>query len=91
MTITFVIFSENFPYFRAEDDRWKNSVRHNLSMNPHFRLVTDTKQLNIFVQSELLTLIQCAAGREPNPSTGQVTSGSWHQRPRERARGAMTG
>ena len=20
-----------------EDDRWKNSVRHNLSMNPHFR------------------------------------------------------
>ena len=28
---------ENYPYFKAEDDRWKNSVRHNLSMNPHFR------------------------------------------------------
>ena len=26
-----------YPYFKAEDDRWKNSVRHNLSMNPHFR------------------------------------------------------
>ena len=28
---------EKYPYFKAEDDRWKNSVRHNLSMNPHFR------------------------------------------------------
>ena len=45
---TFVIFSENYPYFRAEDDRWKNSVRHNLSMNPHFRLVTGTQSPNIF-------------------------------------------
>ncbi len=30
-------FSDRYPYFKAEDDRWKNSVRHNLSMNPHFR------------------------------------------------------
>ena len=37
-------FSENFPYFKAEDDRWKNSVRHNLSMNPHFRKGTKSKQ-----------------------------------------------
>ena len=29
--------SDRFPYFKAEDERWKNSVRHNLSMNPHFR------------------------------------------------------
>ena len=28
---------DRFPYFKAEDERWKNSVRHNLSMNPHFR------------------------------------------------------
>eukprot|EP00094_Tigriopus_californicus_P009071 TCALIF_08744-PA protein Name:"Similar to slp1 Fork head domain transcription factor slp1 (Drosophila melanogaster)" AED:0.16 eAED:0.16 QI:0/0.66/0.42/0.85/1/1/7/97/377 len=28
---------DKYPYFKAEDDRWKNSVRHNLSMNPHFR------------------------------------------------------
>ena len=37
------LFSENFPYFRADDDRWKNSVRHNLSMNPHFRKGTKSK------------------------------------------------
>ena len=36
--------SENYPYFKAEDDRWKNSVRHNLSMNPHFRKGTKSKQ-----------------------------------------------
>ena len=29
--------SERFPYFKANDDRWKNSVRHNLSISPHFR------------------------------------------------------
>ena len=33
----FLICSDRFPYFKAEDERWKNSVRHNLSMNPHFR------------------------------------------------------
>lgn len=32
-----VIFSEHFPYYKSNDDRWKNSVRHNLSINPHFR------------------------------------------------------
>ncbi|KAF7379205.1 hypothetical protein HZH68_017050 [Vespula germanica] len=30
-------FSEHFPYYKSNDDRWKNSVRHNLSINPHFR------------------------------------------------------
>ena len=25
-----------YPYFKAEDDRWKNSVRHNLSLNECF-------------------------------------------------------
>ncbi|RZF46010.1 hypothetical protein LSTR_LSTR006776 [Laodelphax striatellus] len=29
--------SEKFPFFKAHDERWKNSVRHNLSINPHFR------------------------------------------------------
>ncbi|KAJ3627481.1 hypothetical protein MTP99_014855 [Tenebrio molitor] len=29
--------SEHFPFYKQNDDRWKNSVRHNLSINPHFR------------------------------------------------------
>ena len=33
----FFLSRDRFPYFKAEDERWKNSVRHNLSMNPHFR------------------------------------------------------
>ncbi|KAL1114993.1 hypothetical protein AAG570_007816 [Ranatra chinensis] len=27
----------NYPYFNKDDGRWKNSVRHNLSINPQFR------------------------------------------------------
>ncbi|XP_050296373.1 forkhead box protein I1c-like [Anthonomus grandis grandis] len=29
--------SNHFPFYKSNDDRWKNSVRHNLSINPHFR------------------------------------------------------
>ncbi|XP_045764094.1 forkhead transcription factor HCM1-like [Maniola jurtina] len=29
--------SDHYPYYKANDERWKNSVRHNLSINPHFR------------------------------------------------------
>jgi hypothetical protein len=36
-TCRFFFVRERFPYFKANDDRWKNSVRHNLSISPHFR------------------------------------------------------
>jgi hypothetical protein len=29
--------SDHYPFFRPDDDRWKNSVRHNLSINPYFK------------------------------------------------------
>ncbi|XP_065583385.1 forkhead box protein A2-like [Artemia franciscana] len=32
--------SDKFPYFKPDDDKWKNSVRHNLSISPHFRKST---------------------------------------------------
>ncbi|CAG0893559.1 unnamed protein product [Cyprideis torosa] len=28
---------ERFPFFKSKDGRWKNSVRHNLSINPQFQ------------------------------------------------------
>lgn len=31
------VFRDHFPFYKQNDDRWKNSVRHNLSINPHFR------------------------------------------------------
>jgi hypothetical protein len=30
-------YREHFPFYKANDDKWKNSVRHNLSINPHFQ------------------------------------------------------
>ncbi|XP_014244912.1 defective pharyngeal development protein 4-like [Cimex lectularius] len=27
----------NYPYYKKHDGRWKNSIRHNLSINPQFR------------------------------------------------------
>ncbi|ODN06448.1 Forkhead box protein J2, partial [Orchesella cincta] len=29
--------SDRYPFFKPDDDRWKNSVRHNLSINPYFK------------------------------------------------------
>lgn len=37
MSAIYQWISEHFPYYKSNDDRWKNSVRHNLSINPHFR------------------------------------------------------
>lgn len=31
------IYRNHYPYYQQNDDRWKNSVRHNLSINPQFR------------------------------------------------------
>lgn len=33
----FITNRDRFPFYKSNDDRWKNSVRHNLSINPHFR------------------------------------------------------
>lgn len=35
----FSLFSEHFPYFRTAPAGWKNSVRHNLSLNKCFEKV----------------------------------------------------
>ena len=37
LKVNFFVHRDRYPYFTANDDKWKNSVRHNLSMNPHFR------------------------------------------------------
>lgn len=36
-TFNYFYFRDRFPFYKANDERWKNSVRHNLSINPHFR------------------------------------------------------
>ena len=37
LNVNIFVHRDRYPYFTANDDKWKNSVRHNLSMNPHFR------------------------------------------------------
>ena len=31
------LFRTHFSFYKSYEDRWKNSVRHNLSMSPYFR------------------------------------------------------
>ena len=38
--------SRNYPHFKVEDERWKNSVRHNLSTSRHFCRGTKSNQDN---------------------------------------------
>lgn len=37
ISMKFLFFRDRFSFYKSNDDRWKNSVRHNLSINPHFR------------------------------------------------------
>ncbi|ELT98166.1 hypothetical protein CAPTEDRAFT_129521, partial [Capitella teleta] len=39
----FSLYSENFPYFKTAPDGWKNSVRHNLSLNKCFKKIDNPR------------------------------------------------
>ena len=34
-----LLFSDHFPYFKTASNGWKNSVRHNLSLNNYFEKI----------------------------------------------------
>lgn len=41
--IVVIYFSENFPFFEFANPGWKNSIRHNLSLNKNFLKIEQDK------------------------------------------------
>ena len=73
--ISFCPYSDHFPYFKAEDDRWKNSVRHNLSMNPHFRKGDKSKHGagHLWVLADYDSEVEKAGGVDHSIGGGKFT------------------
>ena len=72
----------HFSFYQSCDDRWKNSVRHNLSMNPYFRKGCKTGSgaghLWTLADVEGRRVRRCHTavrmGRPPQPSSGDGTA-----------------
>ena len=90
---------DRYPYFKAEDDRWKNSVRHNLSMNPHFRKGNkakhgsghlwvladyDTEKGDIHPTDEIIkNMVPTVISLDKSPASGSQQSSSRSRKSRE--------
>ena len=70
--INYLLCRDNYPYYKPDDDRWKNSVRHNLSMNPNFRKGGRAKQGtgHVWVLADVGTRQVSSSSRPNQPRLG---------------------